>query len=332
MNLASCLRNIIGSNNPAWNVPSDFNLYVESLPGVSRADIVAMTDSDWQTTADFIQDKIKFSMNMVVAELSQWLIQDFRQNSVIDRMKAGKYPNSTVTYNAVNASNRGLKFVRQKNDDYGLLVVPNIKVLVNNSGSVTVTISDNIGQVQTYTETVTAGIPFEINTNFQTDGGEVFITMDNTALATADLKLGGACCGNGYIKSAVEAWRVHGWDGTKSVDNTFGIIAEVQYQCDQSQIACIFRNSPTFQQACMYRLGMDLLDEILVTGRANPKTIHLKEEKALQRDRFELDYTRRMEMLRIEARTMLSRPRTRCIVCNGTRYAENQSQSKGYYR
>jgi hypothetical protein len=29
---------------------------------------------------------------------------------------------------------------------------------------------------------------------------------------------------------------------------------------------------------------------------------------------------------------MLSRPRTNCIACNGTRYAETQRQSKGYYR
>jgi hypothetical protein len=331
MNLASCLKNIIGSKNPAWNVPSAFNLYVESLPGISRSDIVAMTDSDWQTTGDFIQDKINFSMNMVVAELSQWLIQDFRQNSILDRMKVGKYPNNTVTYNSTTNANRGLKFKRKREDDYGLLVVPNIKVLVNNTGSVTVTISDNIGQVKTYTETVQAGIPFEINTDFITDGGEVFITMNNNALATANLKTGG-CCGNHYMNSAVGGWRVHGWDGTATTDNTFGIIAEAQYQCDQSQIACIFRNSVSFQQACMYRLGMDLLDEIFLTERANPKTIHLKEERLLQRERFNEDYLNRMEMLRIEARTMLSRPRTKCIACNGTRYAETQSQSKGYYR
>jgi len=331
MNLANCLRNIIGSNNPAWNVPSDFNLYVESLPGVTRADIIAMADSDWQTTGAFIQDKVSFSMNMVVAELSQWLIQDFRQNSILDRMKVGKYPNDTVTYNSTTNANRGLKFVRQKNDDFGLLVVPNIKILVNNSGSVTVTISDNIGQTQTYTETVVAGVPYEINTNFITDGGEVFITMNNNALATANLKTGG-CCGNSYSKSSLEAWRVYGWDGTATTDNTYGIIAEAQYQCDQSQIACMFRNSVSFQQACMYRLGMDLMDEILVTGRANPKTIHLKEEKALMRENFNNDYLTRMEMLRIEARSMLSRPRTKCIACNGTRYAETIGQSKGYYR
>jgi hypothetical protein len=29
---------------------------------------------------------------------------------------------------------------------------------------------------------------------------------------------------------------------------------------------------------------------------------------------------------------MLSRARTNCIACNGTRYAETQRQSKGYYR
>jgi hypothetical protein len=77
---------------------------------------------------------------------------------------------------------------------------------------------------------------------------------------------------------------------------------------------------------------MDLMDEILVTGRANPKTIHLKEEKALMRENFNNDYLTRMEMLRIEARSMLSRPRTKCIACNGTRYAETIGQSKGYYR
>jgi len=331
MNLSSCLRNIIGSNNSQWNVPSDFNLYVESLPGISRADIIAMADSDWATTGAFIRNKVNFSMNMVVAELSQWLIQDFRQNSVLDRMKAGKYPNTTVTYNTTANANRGIKFVRQKNDDYGLLSIPNITILLNTSGSVTVTISDNIGQVVTSTHTVVAGVPHEINTNFRSDGGEVFVTMDNNAIATANLKVGG-CCNNSYNRSSLDSWRVHGWDGTNTVDNTYGIIAEAQYECDQSQIACIFRNSVGFQQACMYRLGMDLLDEIILTGRANPKTIHLKEEKLIQRERFEVDYTRRMEMLRIEARTMLSRPRTRCIVCNGTRYAENVAQSKGYYR
>jgi len=331
MNLASCLRNIIGSNNPAWNVPSDFNLFVESLPGISRADIVAMTDTDWQTTGAFIQDKVSFAMNMVVAELSQWLVQDFRQNSVIDRLKAGRYPNNTIQYQIPVNQNRGLKFVRRKNDDYGLLVIPNIKVLINNSATVTVTISDNIGQIRNYTETVLAGIPFEINTDFITDGGEVFITMNNNLINTAELKVGG-CCGNHYHESTVGTWRVYGWDGTQTIDNTFGIIAEVQYQCDQSQIACIFRNSVSFQQACMYRLGMDLMDEILTSERANPKTIHLKEERLLQRERFEVDYTRRMEMLRIEARTMLSRPRTRCIACNGTRYAETNSQTNGYYR
>ena len=331
MNLINCLRNIIGSNNPAWNVPSDFNLYVESLPGISRADIIAMTDSDWQTTGDFIQDKVSFSMNMVVAELSQWIIQDFRQNSIIDRMKAGKYPNNTITYNTTTPLNRGIKFVRKKNDDYGLLVVPNIKVLVNNSGSVTVTISDNIGQVKTYTETVVAGVPYEINTDFITDGGEVFLTMDNTSIDTADLKVGG-CCNRPYNESSVGAWRVYGWDGSVAVDNTFGIIAEAQYQCDQSQIACIFRNSVSFQQACMYRLGVDLLDELINTSRANSKTIHNKEEKIELRNKFELDYERRMEILRVEARTMLSRPRTNCIACNGTRYAETQRQSQGYYR
>lgn len=331
MNLASCLRNIIGSNNPAWNVPSDFNLYVETLPGISRADIIAMSDSDWQTTGDFIRDKVKFSMNMVVAELSQWLIQDFRQNSIIDRMKAGKYPNNTVTYNALNASNRGLKYVRRASDDYGLLVIPNLKVMVNNTGNVTVTISDNIGQTRTYTEAVTAGIPFEINTDFITDGGEVFVTMDNTAIATAELKVG-KCCGNAYNDSSVGAWRVYGWDGTKAVDNSFGLIVEAQYQCDQSQLACMFRNSVSFQQACLYRLGMDLLDEVITTIRANSKTIHNKEEKIELRDRFEIDYSRRMEILRVEARTMLARPRTACMACNGTRYSETNRQANGYFR
>lgn len=331
MNLINCLRNIIGSNNPQWNVPSDFNLYVESLPGISRADIVAMADSDYPTTGDFIQDKVSFAMNMVVAELSQWIIQDFRQNSVLDRMKAGKYPTGAITYNSTQASNRGLKFTRKKNDDYGLLVIPNIKVLVNNSGSQTLTVTDNIGQTKTYTFTTVAGVPYELNTDFITDGGEVLMTLDNTSLATAQLKVGG-CCNRPYNESNVGAWRVSGWDGSGEVDNTFGIIAEAQYQCDQSQIACIFRNSVSFQQACLYRLGVDLLDELINTVRANAKTIHNKEEKIELRAKFELDYERRMEILRVEARTMLARPRTNCIACNGTRYAETQRQSKGYYR
>jgi hypothetical protein len=77
---------------------------------------------------------------------------------------------------------------------------------------------------------------------------------------------------------------------------------------------------------------VDLLDELINTVRANSKTIHNKEEKIELRAKFENDYERRMEILRVEARTMLSRPRTNCIACNGTRYAETQRQSKGYYR
>jgi hypothetical protein len=331
MNLINCLRNIIGSNNPAWNVPSDFNLYVESLPGLSRADIVAMADSDYQTTGDFIQDKVSFAMNMVVAELSQWIIQDFRQNSVLDRMKAGKYPTGVIAYNTPQPLNRGIKFTRRKNDDYGLLVIPYVKVLVNNSGLNTITITDNIGQVKSVNFTAVAGIPTEVNVDFITDGGEAYLTLDNASLATAELKVGG-CCNRPYNESNVGLWRVSGWDGSGEVDNTFGFIAEAQYQCDQSQIACIFRNSVSFQQACLYRLGVDLLDELINTVRANSKTIHNKEEKIELRAKFENDYERRMEILRVEARTMLSRPRTNCIACNGTRYAETQRQSKGYYR
>jgi len=332
MNLPNCLKNIIGSNKTDWNVPSDFNLYVESLPGISRADIIAMADSDWATVGDFIQNKVNFSQGMVISELSQWLIQDFRQNSIIDHMQVGVIPNGTaLTYNAVSATNRGVVVKRNRSDEFGLLVIPQVWLITNTSGASTLTISDNLGNTSTYAVTLVAGQKIQVTTDFRTDGSLVYITLNNTSISTAVLKTG-ACCGISYKKSRVGLWTASGWDGTNEIDNTYGIQADINYQCDQSQIACLFRNSVSFQQACLYKLGIDLLDEIMNTERANPKTIHKDPEKTLLlRSQFDTEYTRRLEMLRIEARTMLSRPRTECISCNGTRYSETMRQTQGNY-
>jgi len=324
MNLPNCLSKIIGSRKADWNLPSDFGLYIEQLPMVTQAELIAIRTPDYSNDAVFVQDMINFSMSNIVSNLSQWLIQQFRQGSILDRVKVGELPRSgVVAYNLVNASNRGIKIHNIRQDTFGIINVGAVRFLCNTNGSVTLTISDNLGQTETYTETAVAGEVVEFHTAFSSDGNLITITTDNTAIATANLEVA-ECCGRNYRMSYQNLFRVNGYDGTAiSVNNTFGIMADITYQCDQKLIACLFRNSVAFQQACLYRFGIDYCDQIATTTRKNPLTIHrTAEDIDLQRAKFETQLNQNLEMIRVEAQRMLRNPKTPCISCNGTRYVQ----------
>jgi hypothetical protein len=324
MNLPNCLSRIIGSRKTEWNLPSDFGLYIEQLPMVSQVELIAIRTPDYANDADYVQDMINFSMSNIVSNLSQWLIQSFRQNSILDRVKIGKLPkDGAITYNTVNPSNRGIKIYNVRQDTFGIINVGAVRFLCNTNGSVTLTITDNVGNSQTYTETAVAGQILEFHTAFSTDGNLVTVTVDNTAIATANIEVA-ECCGRNYRMSNSEFFRVEGYDGSSTaVNNTFGIMADITYQCDQKLIACLFRNSVAFQQACLYRFGVDYCDQVATTTRKNPMTIHRTDEDIdLQRGKFEVQLNQSLEMIRVEAQRMLRNPKTPCISCNGTRYVQ----------
>lgn len=332
MNLPACLSKIIGSRKSDWNLPSDFGLYVEQLPGVTQSELMSIRTPDYANDADFVTDMINFSMTNIVQNLSQWLIQNFRQGSIIDRAVVGKIPlGKQLTYNALAPVSRGVKLLRTNSDFYGKLVIGRIEFIANTTGTVTITVTDNIGQIQTYTDNAVAGVPLLIQTNFQTQGSLVTVLVDNTAIATAELDVAD-CCGYSYSMSNNKGWRVEGFDGVGQSKQTYGLRFEFTYECDQTQIACLFRNSFTFQQACLYRFGVDYCDQLATTPRKNPATIHRTAESiAEMRLRFETEMERSLEMIRIEAQQMLSKPNTVCIACNGTRYVETSQQFKGHF-
>lgn len=331
MNLPICLSNIIGSRRTDWNLPSDFGLYVEQLAGVTQQELMAIRTPDYNSDGAFVADMINFSMSNIVQNLSQWLIQDFRQGSILDRADVGELPNGkAITFNPVNANNRGVRLLRTNNDFYGKLIIGRVDYIGNDTGAITLTISDNLGQIVTFTENATAGVPLQFQTNFETQGSLVIITTDNSTTSTADLSI--ACCGRSYNMSHRKGWRVEGWNGVSADTQTFGLKFEFTYECDQKQIACLFKNSVSFQQACLYRFGMDYCDQLATTPRRNPVTIHrTAEDIQIMRDKFETEMLRSLEMIRIEARQMLSRPNTHCIACNGTRYVETTGQARGNY-
>lgn len=333
MNLPQCLTNVIGSRNSEWNIPSDFSLYVEQLPAISNQAIVSMRPSDDATGEAFLRDKINFAMQNIVVNLSQWLTQDFRQGSILDRHSVGFIPKGTITYNTTKVANRGVKITRTRNDFYGLLRIDRVKVILNNSGAFNLIVTDNIGHNQSIAFTAVAGVPTEVNVNYTSQAGTAFVTIDNTVALTAQIKTA-SCCDKGYDDSHKGGFRVEGYDSTDpnvGYPFTFGLIFEYTYECDQKLLACLFRNSVSFQMACLYRCGMDLLDELFTTYRANPKTIHISDETKEQRDKFEVEYTRALEILRVEARKMLANPKTDCLACNGTRYVETQRQFNGNF-
>lgn len=325
--IPSCLNDIVGFRKESLELPSKFGIYIESLPGLNMSDITAMADSDYPNTKAFLADKIDFSITNFISDIQGWILPKFRIGAMLDRFIAGKTQKGNITYKTGSANARGIKLIRVQDNNYGLIVIGEIKVMLNNTATFTLTISDTNGQSKDYEFNSEAGIFSVIQADFNSDASEVLITISPTSggespedSLPANFKLYSGC---GTCSSVSRTGFIaHGWNGVKQDTCTYGIVADITYQCDPGQIACLFRNNTTFQNGLRYRVGMDLMDEILGTDRANSKTIHNREQKQTYRDQWQLEMEKCLEILRETSNQMLAKPRTKCITCNQSRYYE----------
>lgn len=322
---------LVGSQNAALGVTSFAGKNIESLPGITRNDIYAISDSDFATGAKFFQDKVQFALSELIADMTEWVMPKFRLEAVLDRPFVGQLKTGTQTYWGLASTplKRGIRADRKWSDDYGIMTVESVLVLSNTSGSSRLYIDDNLGNTQQYPFTAIAGQQVRVITNYNTTGTQVTIyTYGNLVnQGKVDVSKGCASCGEYSGKQ----WLIRGWDGSDYSKDTYGLEAQMLYRCDQSQIACMFVQTEAFQQAALYELGVALMAEFVRPERANPKT--LRPERALElMDMFNDKKERRLENLRETVTAMMARPRSGCISSNSTRFTQTSHRAFGSWR
>lgn len=322
---------LVGSSNAQLGVTSPFGKNIESLPGLTRNDIYAITDSDFATGKAFFQDKVQFSLSELVADMTEWVLPKFRLEAVLDRPHLGQLKTGTQQYWGLSATpvKRGIIAERKWSDDYGMLTIESVTVLCNTSGSARLFIEDNITGITQYSFTAIAGQQVRVITNFNSTSTEVKIYTYGNLINQGKVDVSKGCTGCG--EETGKQWKLRGWDGSNYANDTYGLEAQFVYRCDQGLIACMFVQTEAFQQAALYELGANLLREWIRPERANPKTLRTEKAMELLAD-FEDRKEKRLENLRETVTAMMARPRSGCISSNSTRFTQTSRKVFGSWR
>ena len=279
----ACLTNYILVKGHCEGATPTSNLYINvNLPGITLEKAANTAEGALQTGVALLNQSISNGISRTRQDLIGAMLPLVRFNQLVS---GGDYGEFTDTYLASYASaNRGVKATLDTCCRLGMMNIPRVRVLVNNSGSQTLTITDGVATTA-YAFTSVAGVPQYVETRYKSVTDTLYLTL-SANLSVNDSLLDRSGCG--FCTTSCDhcsdckcsyGLTVTGWDGANETGQTYGIIPTIQVQCDAEKFFCEISHLEMVQWAALYAAGIDFLEFNLLTNRVNEYTIYNDHEE-----------------------------------------------------
>jgi len=306
--LPECLKDWIGVRCLTTS-KSGYN--INDLEGLNLRYAADIADSDHLSGLQFLKEKIDFATALVISEVSQYAEPYFRINSMVDELKIGEWKN---TFTAPANLDRGVRF-RINRARLLRLRVNSIQVRIQEANHTdTIKITDGVFTTNIPFTTDADGMAY-VEPNFLSKTNTIFITINNQNIHVnnSDVKQGCGCQSkqSTYILG-------NGWNGSNISNSTYGIMADVIAECDQSEMACILSSKLTFP--ILYRSGLEIAKEAATTDRLNSITLLDEDKVNYLLKNFTNEYDKHMKIFTNSLPDLMKRIDDCCIICNQSRY------------
>lgn len=320
------MSDYIGIKNVTTGTPIS-GYYIDDLEGLNLSLGAALANESNVTGALFLQDKIRLGCKLVDEDVFVNMLRLFRLNSVIGSGVVGKLANTktALTYNGLLAGDAGIRIKRVRTP-LAKTLVSTLDIYSNTTATgAVITIEDGV-DTYTYTCDLVAGSHTPVDIYKQFDNEYIYITLDCSSIDTANLPINrtyydDTCdeCECAYCYGR-KNFSVSGWDGTNFVNNTFGIVANIQVVCDKS--ALITTIDHLLGRLKLLRSGICILNELITSNRLNEYTLLTGEQAVLTITNWQTEYNTRMTALIEGLPVHLNNIDKLCVVCNSLKYTE----------
>ena len=206
--LPNCLEDFIGVKCLTANPKS--GLWINDLEGINIRMAADIADSGYISGLQMLQSKINFASELVIQELSGFLLPYFRVNSVLDELLVGDF---NANYLASTSNDRGIKAI-VKNTRMMRIHVGEVKIRIQQANTtLSFEIVDGLNTTS-FSFSTDANGEASVFANYMSHGREIYIVMDNSTInpADTDVKSGCSCSSKSsqfYACKRME--RVRGW-------------------------------------------------------------------------------------------------------------------------
>ncbi len=307
--LPNCLEDFIGVKCLTPNPKS--GLWINDLEGINIRMAADIADSGYMSGLQLLQNKINFATEVVMQELSGYMMPYFRINSVIDELLVGDFNSN---YLIPNASNRGIKAV-VKNTRMMRIRVGEVKIRIQQPNTLhSIDILDGL-QSTNYTFVTDANGEATIYPNYMSNTREIYIVMDNTAInpADTDVKSGCSCS-----SKSSQFMLVNGWNGSGTSNNSYGIKAQLTAECKIEELMCIISQHLRFP--ILYKAGLEIVKEAKATDRLNSVTLLDNDKINFLYEEFTMQYNNHMKIIVNQLPELMKRVDDICVICNQSRF------------
>jgi hypothetical protein len=307
--LPNCLEDFIGVKCLTPNPKS--GLWINDLEGINIRMAADIADSGYMSGLQLLQNKVNFASEIVMQELSGFMLPYFRINSVIDELLVGDF---NANYLNTAALDRGLKIIT-KDTRMMRLHVGEIKIRIQQTSFAhAVTIVDGLNSTS-YPFTTDANGEAVVYANYMSSTREIYIVMDNTAInpADTDVKTGCSCS-----SKSSQYMLANGWSGSGVGNNSFGIKAQVNAECRIDELMCIISQHLRFP--ILYKAGLEIVKEAKATDRLNSVTLLDNDKINFLYEEFTNQYNNHMKLVVNQLPELMKRIDDICVICNQSRY------------
>jgi hypothetical protein len=307
--LPSCLDNFIGVKCLSANPKS--GLWINDLEGINIRMAADIADSGYISGLQLLEQKIKFASELVIQELSGFLLPYFRVNSIIDEMLVGDFNSN---YLAPSPNDRGIKAI-VKNTRMMRVFVGEVKIRIQQANIThSFEIIDGLNSTSFSFDTDANG-EASVFANYISSNREIYIVMDNTAInpADTDVKSGCSCS-----SKSSQFMLVNGWNGSGVGNNSYGIKAQLTAECKIDEMICIIAQQLRFP--ILYKAGLEIVKEAKATDRLNSVTLLDNDKINFLYEEFTNQYNNHMKLVVNQLPELMKRIDDICVICNQSRY------------
>jgi len=270
-----------------------------------------IADSGYMSGLQLLEQKINFASQLVMQELSGFVLPYFRVNSIIDEMLVGDFNSN---YLAPSPTDKGIKAI-VKNTRMMRVFVGEVKIRIQQANIThSFEIIDGLNSTSFSFDTDANG-EASVFANYISSNREIYIVMDNTAInpADTDVKSGCSCS-----SKSSQFMLVNGWNGAGVGNNSYGIKAQLTAECKIDEMICIISQHLRFP--ILYKAGLEIVKEAKATDRLNSVTLLDNDKINFLYEEFSMQYDRHMKIVVNQLPELFKRIDDICVICNQSRY------------
>jgi hypothetical protein len=307
--LPSCLDNLIGVKCLSTNPKS--GLWINDLEGINIRMAADIADSGYMSGLQLLEQKINFASQLVMQELSGFLLPYFRVNSAIDELLVGDFNSN---YLASSSNDRGIK-ATVKNTRMMRIFVGEVKIRIQQANfSYSFQIVDGFNSTS-FQFTTDANGEASVFANYISSNREIYILMDNTSINPADTDVKSGCT---CSSKSSQFMLVNGWSGSGVGNNSYGIKAQLTAECKIDEMICIIAQHLRFP--ILYKSGLEIVKEAKATDRLNSVTLLDNDKLNFLYEEFTNQYNNHMKLVVNQLPELMKRIDDICVICNQSRY------------